>query len=303
MQTRPGDVVDAHVHLFTRPLLDEWMAATPEPPERLKKAARTGRWGRRGREMTLLDVPAPEIVDWYLERFDEAGVARAVIMSVFPDSAYMRDVVAAGRDRLFALTNVDPRSPEAPAQLERDVAAGFRGVKLLPVNRCFHLSDPSCRAFFEKVAELGAPVVVHYGVTVDPRGDMRYADPTDLSPVARDYPDTTFVVAHFGAGYLDEVLKVAYQCGNVCVDSSGTNNWMDYQTSSCTLAQVFERAVGALGAERVLFGTDANSTGAYRTWIKYQQVRTLEEIGLLDHQRDLILRANAERIFRLGEGA
>ena len=83
------------------------------------------------------------------------------------------------------------------------MAAGFRGVKLYPVNRCYRLSDPACRPFFEKANELGANMIIHYGVTVDPTGDLHYADPLDLSPVARDFPDLQFVIAHFGAGWLD----------------------------------------------------------------------------------------------------
>lgn len=303
MMTQPGDVVDGHVHLFTGPLLDEWIAATPDPPERMRQAVKSRKWGRRGREYDLPDLGPVEIVDWYAKRLDDAGVAQAVVMSVFPESQYMREVVRAGRGRVFALANVDPRDPDAPDLLDRELDAGFRGVKLLPVNRCYHLSDPACRPFFERACERGIAITVHYGVTVDPRGDLRYADPIDLSPVARDFPDITFVIAHFGAGYLDQVLRVAYQCANVCVDSSGTNNWLDYQVHFCTLRDVFERSIGALGPERVIFGTDANSTGPYRTWIKFQQLRLLQEIGLSERDYDLVARGNATRIFHLDREA
>ena len=51
----------------------------------------------------------------------------------------------------------------------------------------------------------------------------------------------------------------------------------------------------------MLFGTDAGTTAPYRTWIKYQQVRTLEEMGLSDRERDLILRGNAASIYHLDE--
>jgi predicted TIM-barrel fold metal-dependent hydrolase len=85
------------------------------------------------------------------------------------------------------------------------------------------------------------------------------------------------------------------------VDTSGTNNWMDYHVPKMTLAEVFERALTALGPERVLFGTDSGTTAPYREWIKFQQVRTLEEIGLSDRDRDLVLRGNAVRIFGMDE--
>jgi predicted TIM-barrel fold metal-dependent hydrolase len=238
---------------------------------------------------------------WYVDRLKQADVAKAMVVSVMPDNQWTREFLVAARGHVHALCNVDPRDPGAPDLLEREMAAGFRGVKLYPVNRCFRLSDPACRPLFEKANELRANLIVHYGVTVDPMGDLRYADPIDLSPVARDYPDLTFVIAHFAAGWLDSLLRLAYQCKNVCVDTSGTNNWMDCYVPKMTLPEVFERCLMALGPERVLFGTDSNTTAPYRTWIRYMQQRVLEEMGLSDDDRDLILRGNASRIFRLDE--
>ncbi|MFA5844219.1 MAG: amidohydrolase family protein [Coriobacteriia bacterium] len=295
--TRPGDVIDAHTHLFSLPLLQEYVDAHPEENARFRQAVKEKRFGRRGE--ALPDLAPDAMARFYVERIEAAGVARAVVMSVVPDSSYTRDFITAANGHVHALCSIDPREPRAPAMLELEMAAGFRGVKLLPVNRKYRLSDEACRPLFEKASELGAAIVVHYGVTVDPTGDLRYADPLDLSPVARDFPDVTFVIAHFGAGFFTQVLQLAYQCKNVCVDSSGTNNWIDYDPHGYTLAQVFERSLVALGPERVLFGTDAGTTAPYREWIKFQQLRTLEELGLSEGDRDLIARGNAVRIFRL----
>jgi len=297
--TKPGDVIDTHVHLFSLPLLKE-MAERPETPKRFKQALKEGKWGRRANE-SLPDMSADEMATWYVDRLAAANVAKALIVSVMPDSQFMRDFIREANGHVHALCNVDPRDPGSPALLEREMAAGFRGVKLYPVNRCFKLSDPKCRPFFEKANELGANIIIHYGVTVDPTGDLNFADPLDLSPVSRDFPDLKFVIAHFGAGWLDSVLRLAYQCKNVCVDTSGTNNWMDYYVPKMTLPEVFERAIMALGPERVLFGTDSGTTAPYRHWIRFMQQRVLEEMGLSDGDRDLILRGNASRIFRLDE--
>lgn len=300
--TRPGDVVDTHVHLFALGLFAEYVAVHPQENARFERALRERRFGRRGDPVP--DMPPTRMAEWYAQRIHAAGVAKALVVSVMQDSAFTREFIAAAKGHVSALTFVDPREPGAAALLEREMAAGFKGVKLLPVNRAYRLSDPACRPFLEKAAELHAPMIVHYGVTVDPAGDLRYADPTDLSPVARDFPEITFVIAHFGAGCLNEVLRLGYQCPNVCVDSSGTNNWMDYHAPKMTLGEVFERAITALGVERVLFGTDSGTTKPYREWIKYQQIRTLEELGLSDRDRDLVLRGNAVRIFDLdGEAA
>jgi predicted TIM-barrel fold metal-dependent hydrolase len=299
--TRPGDVVDAHTHLFTVGLLEEALAQQPpEAMKRWRKAVKERKFGRRG-DQTLPDMTPEDCAAWYVERLGAVGISRAVVMSVLPDSQWTRDFLVAGNGHVHALCNLDPRDPASPALLEREMAAGFRGAKLLPVNRCFRLSEPECRPLFEKAAELGAAITVHYGVTVDPTGDLRYADPLDLSPVARDFPTVPFVIAHFGAGWLQQALQLAYQCSNVCLDTSGTNNWMDNHVPKMTLPEVFERALTALGPERVLFGTDSGTTAPYRAWIAFQQRRILEELGLSDSVRDLVLRGNAARIFRLDE--
>lgn len=299
--TRVGDVIDAHVHLFTVGLLEEWLdTLPPEQMRRFREALKARRFGRHG-EQVLPDMSPEQTAAWYVERLRAAGVAKALVVSVAPDNQWTRDFLVAAKGHVHALCNLDPRDPGAAALLEREVALGFRGVKLLPVNRCYHLSDPACRPFFEKAAELGIGITVHYGVSVDPGADLRYADPIDLSVVARDFPQITFVIAHFGAGWLDSVLRVSYQCANVCVDSSGTNNWLDHHVLKMSLADVFERCFAAMGPERVLFGTDSNTTAPYRRWIRWMQPRVLEEMGLSAGDLDLVMRGNASRIFRLDE--
>ncbi len=298
--TQPGDVIDAHVHLFTVGLLEEYLATQPpEAMQRFRTALKERKFGRRGDP--LPDMSPEQTACWYAERLRTAGVAKALVVSVMPESQWTRDFLVAAKGHVHALCNLDPRDPGAPELLAREMAAGYRGVKLLPVNRSYHLSDPACRPFFEAAEELGAHVIIHYGVSVDPGADLRFADPLDLSPVARDFPKLEFVIAHFGAGWLDSVLRLAYQCSNVSVDSSGTNNWLDNYVPEMTLPQVFERCLVALGPKRIMFGTDSNTTVAYRRWIRFMQQRVLEELGLSDDDRDLILRGNASRVFRLDE--
>lgn len=250
--------------------------------------------------MELLDVDAAAMAALWEERLQANGVSQGVFMSFMPGSAYFRTFAAAKPSTVFACTTVDPRSPEAAEVVRNEVAAGYVGVKLYPVNQGYALSDERARPFFDALAELGVPVAIHYGVSVDTRSDLRFADPTDLSPVARDYSDTPFVIAHFGAGYLREVLALSYQCPNVYVDTSGTNNWLKIVPYCQSLREVFEICLDAIGPERILFGTDSGAVPAgYRDWILAEQLAIVESLPISAADRRAILAGNARRLYRL----
>lgn len=295
--TVPGEIIDAHTHVFTVGLLQEMVDSMPEAPEGFRKGLKRRQWGRRAN--VLPDLTPAEAATWYVGRVRDAGIARAVVMAIALDNQWTREFLTAANGHVVAATHLDPRDPASIPLLEREAEFGFRGVKLMPVNRGYALSAPACAPFFDKLGELGLPATIHYGVSVDSTSDLRFASPIDLSPVARDHPETQFVIAHFGAGWLPDVLRLAYQCKNVCVDTSGTNNWLDSFVPKMTLPEVFEAALIALGPERILFGTDSGTTAPYREWIAFSQRRILEELGLSDGDRDLILRGNAARIFGL----
>jgi predicted TIM-barrel fold metal-dependent hydrolase len=295
--TVPGDVIDAHTHVVTVGLLEEYLRSMPNPPAGFREALDRRQYGRKAG--VLPETSPAETAARFAQRLDDAGVAAAVVMSMVPDNQWMREFVRVAGERVAASARIDPRRADAAELLDREVEAGFRGVKLLPVNMAYRLSEPACRPFFDRLERHGLPCTIHYGVSVDAGSDLRFADPIDLSPVARDHPGIPFVIAHFGAGWFQSVLRLAYQCENVHVDTSGTNNWVDFHAPKLRLTEVFEIALHSLGAGRILFGTDSGTTAPHREWIAFQQRGILEELGLGMHDRDLILRGNAARLFGL----
>jgi len=70
----------------------------------------------------------------------------------------------------------------------RTSAPRFRGLKLYPPIQRFHAFDEQAYPTYERAEALGIPIVFHFGVTLDYRSDLRFADPLDLHPVARDFP-------------------------------------------------------------------------------------------------------------------
>jgi predicted TIM-barrel fold metal-dependent hydrolase len=96
---------------------------------------------------------------------------------------------------------------------------------------------------------------------------------------------------------LREAMFLAYHTENICVDTSGTNNWRLYVPGEPSLEQVFRDALRAFGPQRILFGTDSTFFSGYRKQIVEEQVGVLNRLDLSAEDRELMLAGNARRIF------
>ena len=64
--------------------------------------------------------------------------------------------------------------------------------------RGYFLTDPIGRAFIEAGLKLGVPnFAIHKGLPI-PGFDVEHNKPTDIGPIAIDYPEANFVVYHSG---------------------------------------------------------------------------------------------------------
>ena len=114
--------------------------------------------------------------------------------------------------------------------------------------------------------------------------------------MALQFPGLTFVIPHFGAGYLREALMLADLCPNVYLDTSSSNSWMRYE--GLDLKTVYRRAMDVAGARRLLFGTD--SSFFPRGWnydVFEMQSRALLDMGISGSDARLILGENLQHLF------
>ncbi len=198
--------------------------------------------------------------------------------------------VAAAHDRIarlaerrpgviWGMASLNPRLPEADYQREiircvREL--GFRAIKLDPSVHALPPNHPRCEIIFTLARELGVPVIIHTGFGVPA------ALPALAIPPARGYPDVTVVLAHAGfAVFTPEAIVAAQVCPNIILEPS----W-------CASFQVAEM-VRAIGAERVMFGSDHPSNVA-------SELAKLRSIGLDAAQLALVLSGTARRVFGLG---
>ena len=301
----PIKILDGHMHLFTAETAREAAAWQP-PASPAVAAAAARRLARYEHEQAVPSAaPAPESVEAaasrWLRELDRHGVSAAVFLALAPRPESLRRFVALRPDRLLAFTFVNPWEPDAPDRLAEDVRQrGFRGLKLYPTIQGFHVCDERAYPLYERAETLGIPILIHFGVTLDYRSDLRYANPLDLHPVARDFPDIPFIVAHAGAGFFRETLFLAYQCANVHVDTSGSGAWMAYLPRPMTAHEALERLLAVFGAGRVIFGTDSrHAAEGYRHWLLSGQRSILDALQVSEQEQRKVLGGNMARLVKL----
>jgi len=186
------------------------------------------------------------------------------------------------RVRMYATVNPN-YTEHALAEIERCVAAGAVGVKLLASRRADdRLLDPVA----ELAGELGLPILHH--IWQHRRREwpsQEISDGADLARLAARHPRTTFILAHIGGGGdWAHTFPAVADHPNILPDVSGSG--VD--------RGMLDAALDALGPARLLWGCDLTmDTGLAK-------LRALEAIGLERDKLQLIRWRNAVRIFPPG---
>ena len=117
---------------------------------------------------------------------------------------------------------------------------GFHAIKLHPYYNGVEPESDKYNAVFEYANDHNLTILWHYG-----------ASSAYLKKLASTYKNVNFVVAHYGGswdGYRkDAILELVRDVDNIYTDTASSVAWYG----------AFERLVDYVGAEKVLFGSDA----------------------------------------------
>ncbi len=293
-------MIDSHLHLITANMIRRFRERAQ--PYR-KQAVEAARFRGKTFEERLKELESLTLEDHarqWVEAFDTAGIDVGAFIAVGEGNEELAQFVALHPRRFAGWGSLaDPRESDAAATVARFPAMGLSGLKLYPPIQRFLANDRALYPIYEAAAAAGMPILFHFGITVGNFYDLTYASPLPLSAPVKEFPEVTFLIAHFGAGFLRETLFLAYHTENVCVDTSGTNNWRLYHPGEPSLEQVFQDALRAYGPQRILLGTDSTFWGGYRHQILREQLEILDRLGLAPADRELIVGGNAARVLRL----
>ena len=125
-------------------------------------------------------------------------------------------------------------------------------------------------------------------------GGLYYGNPIFVDEIAQRHPDVPIILTKMGRGigyYFDTAMAVAQRNTNVFFDTVGT------------IGSHLRIAVDKIGAERIMFGTDWSATWR---WISKPadlhtiRLKTLDDAGLSEEEKEQILWKTAARVFNLG---
>ena len=137
---------------------------------------------------------------------------------------------------------------------------------------------PEMDPIVEKAAAMGVPILQHTWLKAG-GNEPGESSPYDLVELARRHPQVQFICAHTGGDW-ERGIRIIRSTQNVSGDVAGFD-----PTSG-----VVEMAVRELGAERVIYGSDAGG----RSFAS--QLAKVMGANITDHDKELILGGNLRRM-------
>lgn len=176
-----------------------------------------------------------------------AGVMASIKMGTFNevDNGDAIRAVAAQYPQVVPLLWVHPSHGGSADTAERYLKEGqFAGLKVHPAIEDLPADSPLLDPYLEVAARYGVPVVIHTA-SDDPSWPER------VGTLADRHPDVDLVLYHSGLGTDHQTA--------IDVVAQHPNTWLE--TSWVPTADILA-AISSLGADRVLFGSDATVDGA-----------------------------------------
>jgi predicted TIM-barrel fold metal-dependent hydrolase len=151
----------------------------------------------------------------------------------------------------------------------------FVGYKIHTSYSGTAMGEPRMAALFEAMAEAPRPLLIHTWGAAAVRA---------LAGLAERHPQLPIIAAHAGGDAWRAAIAAA---------QTQPNLWLDFAMSTPERTRI-ERAVAALGGERVLFGSDATLFDPQYMLSCFKEARIPEEL------RPRVMGGNAARLFGLG---
>lgn len=135
------------------------------------------------------------------------------------------------------------------------------GIKLYPGYSHIYVSDKRFAPVYALAAQYNKPVAIHTGATAGGMGLLKYSHPLTIDEAATLYPQTKFVMCHFGNPWVTDAAAVLEKNANVFADLSGLlegqvdlDSLFEENSGYFSLLRTWMGYAG--GYEKLMYGTD-----------------------------------------------
>jgi predicted TIM-barrel fold metal-dependent hydrolase len=238
----------------------------------------------------------------WVDELDKYGI-RAIGFVTGGGNEHLAEICGWHPDRFVGFAHHSPFLPDAVERLDHAVRnLGLRAYKLLAPMIEEPIEDPAAFPVWEKCAELGIPVLIHFGIQGSSGGIAWHENinPLKLHNVAKFFPEVDFVVPHFGCAWERETLQLAWACPNVHVDTSGSNQWVRWVPGDVTVKYLFRKYYETIGPSRIIFGSDSSwFPRGFAIRYLQDQMRDCLDLNMPDEHIQMIFAGNAARLLKI----
>jgi len=231
-----------------------------------------------------------------LRNMDKNGVKLSVILHfisalhtnirIIEANDYVADAVIKYPHRFAGAMIINPTlGDSALREVERGKSIGLKAVKLHPhFHGYYPINGGVADEVIQLASEMSLPILIHSDFTTS------VSSPYEIVSLAARFPNTTFVLLHFGLHpeYCRRVPGIVHDYPNVILDTSQTPDFPN---------EIYVRSSSILGAERIIFGSDGPECDQSVNLKKVEVAHT--DFGLTREDAVKILGENAHRIFKL----
>ena len=248
-------------------------------------------------ERAIGSLPSFESIEAMIRKMDEANVEKVFITQtkmwsyrnkwMYMDTT-LEEVAQYTRshpDRFVGLAGYNPfRIPESLKEIEVAVKEyGFKGVYIHIYGFDIPLSDRKMYPLFAKCAELDVPISMQVGHVLEGM-PSEHGRPIHLDQIASDFPTLKMVGAHSGWPWVEELISACYKWDNIYF---GIDGW----SPKYLKPEIIHFINSRMGQDRCLWGTNG------LPW--KENLDQVDQIGLKEQAKRLLLRENAVRLFNL----
>ena len=250
--------------------------------------------------------------DGLFSALDATGIESCILLSL-PPASFTRGGRLGAADRLTHLERwcdgeprlapffwIDPIEPDAGRQVERALASGVRGFKVIADR--YYPGDARALPVYRAIAAAGRPILFHSGILWDGKDSSRYCRPAEFESLL-EVPGLRFALAHASWPWCDECLAVFGKLEQARRERpDAPRMYIDLTPGTPPIyREDLLRRVFSIGydvADFLLWGSDGTVPGYdpahVRGWLERDR-KILESLGVSADVRERLFHRNLER--------